>query len=329
MRKESEFKPPWWLTNRHLQTFWSPLVPKLPLPALERERLELSDGDFLDLDWLNKNSDMPTVILLHGLEGNLDSPYLRRMLSQLAEKGWRGLLVYWRGCSGEMNRLTKTYHAGRSEDLAEVIGYLRGSLNQAPIFAVGYSLGANVLLKWLGEQGKIKQDTLIEAAFAVSTPFDLAICADSIDKGFSKIYKHYLLATLKKKIVSKFSAEELLKHLNLTAKDIWLISGMREFDERISSKLNGFESADDYYRQCSSKYFLGDIQVPTVILHAEDDPFMSPEIIPNEEALSANMEVRVSKNGGHVGFVSDPNKLGYSYFLENSVLEFFSSFVKA
>ncbi|NVJ67551.1 MAG: hydrolase [Gammaproteobacteria bacterium] len=328
MRKESEFNPPWWLSNRHLQTFWSPLAPKLPLPELERYRLELSDGDFLDIDWLNKSSNAPTVVLLHGLEGNIDSPYLRRMLKQLAEKGWRCMLVYWRGCSGEANRLDVTYHAGRSQDLAQVVQYLEVNGNKAATFIVGYSLGANILLKWLGEQGKTEQTANITAAFAVSTPFDLAICADSIDKGFSKIYKHYLLGSLKKKIINQFSAEKLLKLLNLTPKDILLISSMREFDERVSCKLNGFTDANDYYQQASSKHFLKFIKVPTVILHAEDDPFMSPAIIPHENELSDQLELRISKYGGHVGFVTEPDKSGNSYFLENSILSFFDSFIE-
>lgn len=328
MRKESEFKPPWWLSNRHLQTFWSPLAPKVPIPYLRREKLELSDGDFLELDWLNKNIEAPTVVLLHGLEGSIDSPYLRRMLNQLADLGWRGLLVYWRGCGDEDNRLPVTYHAGRSEDLSEVMSYLANHSNSHETFTVGYSLGANILLKWLGLQGRQKLSTQVNAAFAVSTPFDLAICADSIDKGFSKIYKHYLLTSLKKKLINRFSSEELLKYLNLTAKDIMLISGMREFDERITCRLNDFSSADDYYQKSSSKYYLKDIDVPCVILHAEDDPFMSPEIIPDERELSVTSELRVSKNGGHVGFVTVPDKSGRSFYLENVILDYFKEHLR-
>ncbi|WP_251358207.1 hydrolase [Kangiella sp. TOML190] len=329
MLKESEFKPPWWLSNRHLQTFWSPLAPKTPIPNLLRKRLELADGDFLDLDWVNRDKTSPTLVLLHGLEGNLDSPYLRRMLNQLEAKGWRGLLVYWRGCSGEPNRTDKTYHAGRSEDLEAVMQHLAANDIEQPIFVAGYSLGANILLKWLGEKGRDGLDAPIRAGFAVSTPFDLSICADSIDKGFSKIYKHYLLSTLKKKIIAKYSAERLLKLLNLTAKDILLISSMREFDDRISSKLNGFLDANDYYVQSSSKQYLKYIQVPTVVMHAADDPFMSPEIIPKESELTSSLELRISENGGHVGFVRDIDKSGNSFYLETSILDYFSSFVDA
>lgn len=324
-KKESYFQPPWWLSNSHLQTLWAPMLPQRPVPSLTRYRLELDDGDFLDLDWLGKERQAPTVILLHGLEGGLDSPYIRRMLRKLDKENWRALLVYWRGCSGEPNRLPATYHAGRSEDLAAVVSYLQTESNGHPIMAVGYSLGANILLKWLGEEGANAQ---IDYGFAVSTPFDLGICSRSIDKGMSKIYKHYLLSTLKKKIITKYTAQELLDLLNLTPKDILLIRTMQEFDSRITVRLNGFKNADDYYAQASSKYYLKDIKKPTVILHAEDDPFMSPDIIPDESELSESLELRVSKNGGHVGFVSEPDRKGDSYFLENTIFDYFSEAIK-
>lgn len=321
MRKESQFNPPWWLSNRHLQTFWAPLTQKLPIPSLKRERLELTDGDFLDIDWLNQERDAPTVVLLHGLEGGIDSPYLRRMLIQIHKKRWRGALVYWRSCSGEMNRLDKTYHSGRSEDLDEVIKHIHAKGIKSKLFIAGYSLGANILLKWLGEQ---QDKAKIDAACAVSTPFNLAICADSIDQGFSKIYKHFLLNSLKKRMLEKFTPQQLLKKLNMTPRDLLLISDFREFDNRITARLNGFESADDYYKQASSIYYLDKITRPALIIHAQDDPFMSAEIIPTEEQLSDNLELRVSTHGGHVGFVNDPKVKGTDFYLEKTILEYFS-----
>lgn len=324
-KKESYFQPPWWLANSHLQTLWAPMLPQQSIPKLERHRIELDDGDFLDVDWVGKERQAPTVILLHGLEGGSDSPYIRRMLRKLDKENWRALLVYWRGCSGEPNRLPVTYHAGRSGDLAAVVRYLKTESNSHPTMAVGYSLGANILLKWLGEEG---DNAEINYGFAVSTPFDLGICSRSIDKGMSKIYKHYLLTTLKKKIITKYSSEELLKLLNLTAKDILLIRSMQEFDARITVRLNGFENAEDYYAQASSKYYLKNIKRPTLILHAEDDPFMSPEIIPDESELSEFLELRVSKKGGHVGFVSEPDKRGQSDYLENTIFDYFSKALK-
>lgn len=332
MRKESDFNPPWWLSNRHLQTFWAPLSPKIPLPKLHRQRVELEDGDFIDIDWLNPNRNAPTVVLLHGLEGGIDSPYLRRMLFKIHQRRWRGVLVYWRGCSGEMNRLDKTYHSGRSEDLHQVLQHVQaeiksrqnGEKQNEKIFVTGYSLGANVLLKWLGEQG---DKANITAGCAVSTPFDLSICADSIDQGFSKIYKHYLLTALKRKIAAKFEPDQLLKKLNLTLKDLMLIGSFREFDDRVSSRLNEFEDAEDYYRQASSINYLKTITKPALILHAQDDPFMSPDIIPSDEQLADCLELRVSSHGGHVGFVNEASIGNASFFLEKTILEYFDRFL--
>ncbi len=324
MRKESDFNPPWWLSNRHLQTFWAPLSPKIPLPNLERQRVELDDGDFIDIDWLNPSRNAPTVVLLHGLEGGIDSPYLRRMLFKIHQRRWRGVLVYWRGCSGEMNRLDKTYHSGRSEDLHQVMQHIQSEKNPEKLFVAGYSLGANILLKWLGEQGDRAN---ISAGCAVSTPFNLSVCADSIDQGFSKIYKHYLLTALKRKIASKFTAEELLKKLNLTLKDLMLIGSFREFDNRVTSRLNEFDDAEDYYRTASSIYYLKNITKPALVLHAEDDPFMSPEIIPKDKQMSESLELRVSAHGGHVGFVNEASLSNASFFLEKTILDYFDRFL--
>ncbi len=333
MRKESDFNPPWWLSNRHLQTFWAPLSPKIPLPKLHRQRVELDDGDFIDIDWLNPNRNAPTVVLLHGLEGGVDSPYLRRMLFKIHQRRWRGVLVYWRGCSGEMNRLDKTYHSGRSEDLDQVMRHIEAEIKakkgietrNEKLFVTGYSLGANVLLKWLGEQG---DKANITAGCAISTPFNLSVCANSIDQGFSKIYKHYLLTALKRRIAAKFNQPELLKKLNLTLRDLMLISSFREFDNRVTSRLNEFEDAEDYYRTASSIYYLKTITKPTLILHAEDDPFMSPNIIPSDDQLSDSLELRVSVHGGHVGFVSGASINSASFFLEQTILEYFDRFLK-
>lgn len=324
MLKESHFEPPWWLKNRHLQTFWSPLAPKLPLPQLTRQRLDLSDGDFVDMDWVNPDLDAPTVVLLHGLEGDINSPYLRRMLFQIQQRRWRGVLVYWRGCSEEMNRLDKTYHSGRSEDLAEVIANIHDAKSPGKLFVAGYSLGANVLLKWLGEEGAKAR---IDAGCAVSTPFNLAICADSIEQGFSKIYKYYLLTSMKKRIVKKFTAERLLELLNLSPRDVMAINSFREFDNRVTSFLNEFEDADDYYRTASSIYYLDGIEKPALIIHAADDPFMSPDIIPKDDQLSDYLELRISERGGHVGFVSAPTTKGVSFYLEETILEYFDRFL--
>ena len=276
------------------------------------------------MDWVNPERDAPTVVLLHGLEGDINSPYLRRMLFQIQQRRWRGVLVYWRGCSEEMNRLDKTYHSGRSEDLDEVIAEIHKSKSPDKLFVAGYSLGANVLLKWLGEQ---EDKALIDAGCAVSTPFNLSICADSIDQGFSKIYKFYLLTSMKKRIVRKFTPERLLELLNLSPRDVMAINSFREFDNRVTSFLNEFEDADDYYRKASSIYYLGTIKKPALVIHAADDPFMSPEIIPKDDQLPDSLELLISEHGGHVGFVSAPTSKGVSFYLEETILGYFDRFL--
>ncbi|GAA4344543.1 hydrolase [Kangiella taiwanensis] len=276
------------------------------------------------MDWVNPERDAPTVVLLHGLEGDINSPYLRRMLFQIQQRRWRGVLVYWRGCSEEMNRLDKTYHSGRSEDLDEVIAEIHKSKSPDKLFVAGYSLGANVLLKWLGEQ---EDKALIDAGCAVSTPFNLSICADSIDQGFSKIYKFYLLTSMKKRIVRKFTPERLLELLNLSPRDVMAINSFREFDNRVTSFLNEFDDADDYYRKASSIYYLGTIKKPALVIHAADDPFMSPEIIPKDDQLPDSLELLISEHGGHVGFVSAPTSKGVSFYLEETILGYFDRFL--
>lgn len=324
MKRESEFKPPWWLKNRHLQTFWAPLTQKIPIPELHRERVELQDGDFIDIDWVNPNRDAPTVVLLHGLEGDMNSQYLRRMLFKVQQKRWRCALVFWRGCSEDINRIDKTYHAGCSDDLDEILNHIHATKAPYPLFAAGYSLGANVLLKWLGEQG---DSANVQAATAVSAPFDMGACADAIDRGFSKVYKHYLLASLKRRILRKLSPEDLLKKLNMMPKDVMLIGSFREFDNRITARLNNYVDADDYYKKVSSINYLQSITKPVMILHAKDDPFMSPDIIPTDDELSDSMELRVSNRGGHVGFVADAPIGEASFYLEDTILEYFERFL--
>jgi len=161
----------------------------------------------------------------------------------------------------------------------------------------------------------------------VSTPFNLSICADSIDQGFSKIYKFYLLNSMKKRIVNKFTPERLLELLNMSPRDVMAINSFREFDNRVTSFLNEFEDAEDYYRTASSIYYLGSIKKPALVIHAADDPFMSPEIIPKEDQLPDSLELLISEHGGHVGFVSAPTSKGVSFYLEQTILNYFDRFL--
>jgi predicted alpha/beta-fold hydrolase len=303
----SDFRAPWWLRSAHLQTIYAPLFRRGPSVRLERERIELEDGDFLDLDW-TPGRNGPVVLVLHGLEGSSDSPYAR------------GMLMHFRGCSGEPNRLPRTYHSGDTGDLAQVVDQLLGRGGITAIAAVGYSLGGNVLLKWLGERGT---EAPIAAAVAVSVPFTLSRAADRLTTGLSRLYQRRLLGELCRKLRRKFSATASPIDLNRAenSRDFW------EFDDAVTAPLHGFKDVHDYYTRASSRQYLRDIRVPTLMLHAEDDPFMTPDVVPSEEELSPSIRLELSTYGGHVGFIHGSLPWRPRYWLEERIPAFLATHI--
>lgn len=280
--------------------------------ATRRERVMLPDGDFIDVDWLGDRG--PIVIVLHGLSGSSDSHYVRGILRAAVRQGWRGALMHFRGCSGEPNRLLRSYHAGDTADLRFFVELLRRREPQTPLAAVGYSLGGNVLLKWLGEQGS---DAPLRAAVAVSVPFELAAATERLMQGFSRIYELHLLRSLQAAITQKREVVELPWDQSAVAG----IASLREFDERVTAPLHGFLGADDYYARSSCRAFLPRIAVPTLILHAADDPFMPRSVIPGEKELSSYTTLELSPHGGHVGFISGSLRAP-QFWLETRVPEY-------
>ena len=312
---QSPFKPAWWLPGPHLQTLWPTFCRrKLKNLELRRERFELPDGDFLDLDWVGEKG--PLVLLLHGLEGSVRSPYAEGMLQALLKKGWRGLFIHFRGCSGEPNRLERGYHSGETQDLAAVVAMVKAREPSTLLAAIGYSLGGNVLLKWLGETG---ENNPLSAACAVSVPFELAKAAQRFQEGFSRLYQWHLLRCLRKSISRKFQQNG---PLNLAA-----IKTIRDFDEQFTAPLHGFKGADDYYERSSCRQYLAKIKVPTLLLHAQDDPFMTKEVIPKNEELSAQVQLELSLSGGHVGFISGKLPWKSEYWLEQRVPQFLQAYL--
>jgi predicted alpha/beta-fold hydrolase len=305
--KHTEYNAPWWLPEGHLQTLWTTLTRRRPPIFTRRERLELPDGDFLDLDWVGGGLG-PIVVVLHGLEGSIESPYARGLLSEVVAKGWRGVLVHFRGCSGAPNRLPRAYHSGDTGDVTTVVAEIQRRAPGVPIAAVGYSLGGNVLLKWLGERGGKSPLTV---GVAVSVPFVLSDCATHLDQGFAKVYQAHFVHSLK----ATYTRKQPLGVL----RDI---RSIREWDDRVTAPLHGFDGADDYYTRSSSRQFLGQIEVPTLILHARDDPFMTPAVIPRADELSKSITMEVSRSGGHVGFVSGDSPLQPEYWLEKRIPAF-------
>jgi len=299
---KSEFQASWWLKNPHMQTLWSPLFRRTEPVQTRLQRLELDDGDFIDLDWVlakNKQPSSPVLLLLHGLEGSADSVYIQNLLHSIKPYNWNTVVMNFRSCSRELNRLPRSYHSGETKDLTQVLEMLKGEFPDSPIIATGFSLGGNVILKYLGEN---KEKSMIDIAATVSVPFLLAKASLRMDKGFSRFYRNRLLGELKQKTrkkINKHGAEilpagEALNNINT----------FYEFDDQITAPLHGFKNADDYYQRCSCRSFLKTIARPTLILHAEDDPFMTGDVIPRENELSAEVTLELSFNGGHVGFIS-------------------------
>jgi uncharacterized protein len=308
------FRPAWWLPGAHLQTLWPSLTRSRPRLALRPERLELADGDFLDLALGTGNG--PTVVVVHGLEGDLNSHYAGSTLAALAAAGFRPVFMHLRGCSGEPNRLPRAYHSGASEDLAVVLAHLAQGPGGPPLAAVGFSLGANLLLKHLGETA----EPLLQGAVAVSVPFLLRDAMLRLNIGLSRVYRRHLLERVKAAYRRKRSAMPGLADLDLEA-----MRDFFDFDDQVTAPLNGFAGADDYYARCSCRPFLRHIRTPTLILHALDDPFMFPHSVPRADELGPGVRLELSRRGGHVGFVGGHLPWRPDYWLERRVVAFVSS----
>lgn len=296
---ESEFRPAIWCRNPHLQTLWPYFFRFSPRPEYHRERLELADGDFLDLDWVEPYSAGPLVLILHGLEGCSQSHYVRGLVTAFARRNVRSVVMHHRGCSGEPNRLNRSYHAGETADLNTVLTHLHDREPNTPMGAVGFSLGGNMLLKWLGEN---PHSSLVMAAAAVSVPFLLAEGARRMERGLSQIYQWRLIRLMKQSLNKKFAHRP-------AAVDLHQVSGLKNFwtfDDQVTARLHDFADVGDYYTRSSSRQFLSGINTETLIVHAEDDPLMTPSVIPREHELSGTIQLELSRYGGHVGFVTGP-----------------------
>ncbi len=298
------------------------------LPQLVRERWETPDDDFLDLDFMGFSSEKsdgdqnPIVLCLHGFEGSSDAKYIKGMLQSVEQMRWRGVALNFRSCSGEMNRQPRFYHSGETSDFDWVVRRLSLRWPDAPIFVVGFSLGGSVMLRWLGEGGA-EAASLIQAAVAISVPYDLGVAAERIDTGLMCVYGQNFLKTLKQKMIEK-------SVLYPTLIDPVLVSGIRsyiEFENRAFAPLHNFKDAKDYWQQCSAKYFLEGISCPTLILHSEDDPFLPGTHLPKKIFESSKwLMPEISKHGGHVGFVQGPWPWRVNYWSEARTMAFLLEF---
>ena len=320
---QSTFKPAWWLNNPHLQTLYPALLRKPVNPVLKRERLLTADDDFIDIDFCGEG-DQPLVILLHGLTGSSQSVYIKGLQQVLLQQGLRSAALNFRGCSGEYYHSSRCYHSGETGDIDFLYRTLHAREPDTKMAAVGFSLGGNVLLKWLGEQG---DDLQLFAATAVSVPLVLSACANKLDSGFSKLYRASLLRELKEYLhlkqqylesLGKTSEAEIIRQIG----DLDNINSFWQYDDRVIAQLYDFDNVEDYYQRSSSRQFLKAITVPTLLIQAQDDPFMTPAVIPDVSELSSSVLLESTQAGGHVGFITGNNPLQPQYWLEQRIPEF-------
>lgn len=308
----STYRPPWGLGNGHLQTILPVLFRRVGTITCQRERIETPDGDFLDLDWNRDHRSESLLIITHGLEGNSANASVQGMASAFHRAGWDTLAWNLRGCSGEPSRLLRTYHSGASEDLECVIAHATGTYRR--IALVGFSIGGNLTLKYLGDHGSLI-DPRILGAVAFSVPCDLASSARVMESRVNSIYMHHFLRNLRRKIREKsFAFPEAV-----STKGLGRIRTFREFDGAYTARLNGFLSAEDYSARASSKPSLTGITVPTLLVNALNDPFLGPECFPREEAgTNPNLHLELPESGGHLGFITR----GEQYWSESRAVEF-------
>lgn len=320
----SKFKPAKFLSNPHLQSMLPTIITKnWPELILQRERVELSDGDFIDLAWYDPEKNLektsPIVLLIHGMTGDHNAAYVKYLMPGMIKKGWRPVLMYYRGFSGERNRFDVVTHAGHTNDIGEVIQLLQQREPNAKIAAVGFSQGANMLLKYLGET---QDKSGLVCSIAISPPFQLRNIANRIRHGAAQFYQWYLLRNLRQFYRHKY--RHCAAPFKLTAlpryRSFW------QFDEHVTAPLHGFKGAVEYYQKASCINYLPAITTPTLIIHAKDDPMMTPDVIPTEKQISKSTFLEITQYGGHLGFLSGSYRQP-QFWLAERVPEFLADYL--
>jgi len=314
------YRAPSWLPGGHAQTIYAALLLPRARVAYRRVRWDTPDGDIIDLDFVEDPSlgmNAPLVVLFHGLEGSSHSHYALALMAALRGRGMRGVVVHFRGCSGEPNRLPRAYHSGDAREIDWILRRLRAQNGAAPLFAAGVSLGGNALLKWLGESGD-SAFPVINAAAAISAPLDLMAAGDALGQGFSLVYARNFLKSLKAKSLAKLERFPGL----YDAAALRESRTLREFDNLVTAPLHGYKDTDDYWTRASSKPGLKNVRVPTLVINAKNDPFLPFPALPGAADVSTAVTLEQPEEGGHVGFVSGtfPGNLDW---LPQRVLVFF------
>ncbi|MDT0685286.1 YheT family hydrolase [Autumnicola psychrophila] len=296
---KSNYKAPFLFRSAHFSTIYASLLRKVKIEVFKRERVELSDGDFLDLDWCYaKNGNYrQLMIVTHGLAGSADRPYMLGMAKAFSEKGFDVALINFRSCSGETNRLFRSYNAGATEDLKEVIDLCLQKKKYEKIVLSGFSLGGNLLLKYLGETENLPKE--IKAAVAVSVPSDLGASLKELDKQKNYLYSRRFLKKLKNQLYERQQLfPKKIDKINIAA-----CNSLLAIDELYTSKAHGYKDAADYYEKCSSLQFLPNISIPTLLINAKNDSFLSESSHPLGIAKNSEfLHLEMPEYGGHVGF---------------------------
>ncbi|TDE16766.1 YheT family hydrolase [Dyadobacter psychrotolerans] len=318
--KKTDLVPPFWLPGGHLQTIYPALLRKITDVNYIRERILTPDDDFLDLDWsFSKTKSGKLVILSHGLEGDSNRQYVLGMVRLLNKNGYDCLAWNFRSCGGEMNQTSRFYHSGATDDLDHVVSYAAGRGYQE-INLIGFSLGGNLTLKYLGETER-HLNPLIKKGIVFSVPMDLKACSLAIIKRENRVYMQRFMNTLLPKVSQK--AKLFPDHINMEKGS--LVKTLYDFDDIYTAPLHGFDSADHYYESCSSMFFVQNISIPTLIVNAMNDPIVPVRSLPLDLVISlSNVQLELSRYGGHCGF--RPSRVFNAvYWSEKRALNFLQS----
>ena len=319
------FKPTWWLRGRHGQTIWGPLIRKrfthFGAPSLRHERWDTPDNDFLDLLFLDSPENTPFVLLFHGMEGTPRSYYLSGFARHLQALGWGYGILFFRSCGFGMNRGPKLYHLGDTTDADYVIRRLREQYPERPLFAVGISLGGNVLAKWLGEQGETAQE-YIQGASVISVPYDPVRTAPHFHRLLFGLYVRHFVHTLVPKALDLSRRYPGL----LDEEKVRRARSFYDFDNAVTAPLYGFSDAEDYWARSVCTPHLPDIRVPTLLLTSTDDPFVLPEYVPRQVAEESPwLYPMFTDRGGHAGYAFGSTPWRLRYWYEEQSLRFFQA----
>lgn len=324
MTLQTDFRPAWWLPGPHLPTIFGKVLRRVPPAHEQLERWATPDGDTVSVARVHAANDhAPTLAILHGLEGGLHSTYAQAFLQLARSRGWGAALLIFRTCDGQVPAAPRMYHSGETGDADFFLRKLAAERPGRPLFGVGVSLGANVLLKWLGEQ----QDALppeLRAAAAVSTPFDLAAGSAYLERGFSQLYVRHFVGQLKAK-----AARALTRHPQLpvdrerleASRSFW------QFDDAFTAPVHGFAGADDYYARSSSLPFLDRVRLPSLLFSAVNDPFLPPSVLDRVRSVARNnkqLQPEFTATGGHVGWVSG-SPFAPTYHMEARVVSWMAA----